>query len=431
MEENAANYFASMSHLASKMMQYNDSVREMYRDTWDGLTWEKQEQLIDQHIIDPKIVDKYASCRRTAEPLNCFPVLKINCGEKIVVDFEHDDGWTWTDEHSAPFSWKTKSQQDLTLLDLEDMGNSKEEQTKKNRVGKKSRSPDRSMFDTAAVAGDRSKNEVEKMFEKFGIKVASGSDDEDKVQQESTTEVITKDPDSTVSPSHLYNERSKLLDDLPDARESKDFVFSSEAALFEKSDVVRKSTSKQNTSAAKKEPKNKSQGGGKKEKGKTGQGKGVKEKTPKKKKASLDSVDSTAKAPPSSSTDQIGLEYYAPSHEELESFPREISFTRPNILEAVSPIRFPEIGESSTDNLQENQEDGADAFVFSPSDLTSGARSNVVFEYSEVEDNAVVVTSQPKKFELDLDGPFATSSELVEAKRDSVVKTGFDFLDNW
>ncbi|KAJ8308609.1 hypothetical protein KUTeg_013483 [Tegillarca granosa] len=27
--------------------------------------------------------------------------------------------WTWQDEHSAPFSWKSKSQQDLTLLDLE------------------------------------------------------------------------------------------------------------------------------------------------------------------------------------------------------------------------------------------------------------------------------------------------------------------------
>ena len=91
MEENAANYFASMSHLASKMMQYNESVREMYRDTWEGLSWEKQEELIDQHTIDPKIADKYASCRRTSEPVNCFPVLKINSGEKIVVDFEHDD----------------------------------------------------------------------------------------------------------------------------------------------------------------------------------------------------------------------------------------------------------------------------------------------------------------------------------------------------
>lgn len=91
MEENAANYFASMSHLASKMMQYNESVREMYRDTWEGLSWEKQEELIDQHTIDPKIADKYASCRRTSEPVDCFPVLKINSGEKIVVDFEHDD----------------------------------------------------------------------------------------------------------------------------------------------------------------------------------------------------------------------------------------------------------------------------------------------------------------------------------------------------
>lgn len=307
-----------------------------------------------------------------------------------------------------------QSQQDLTLLDLEDTGNSKEEHPKKNRIGKKSCSPDRGMFDTAAVAGDRSKNEVEKMFEKFGIKVPVGSDDEDKVQ-ESSAEVITKDPDSIVSPSHLYNEQSKLLDDLSDVRESKDFVFSSDAALFDKSEVVRRSTSKQNNSAVKKEPKTKSQGGGvKKEKSKTGQGKGVKEKMTKKKKASVDSVDSISKPRKSSSGDKVSLDYCGASREDLEMVPGEITFTRPNHVEAVSPIRFAEIGESSTDNLKENQEDGADTFVFSPSDLTSGARFNDVFDYSEVKDDAAaVVTSQPKKFELDLDAPFATSAELV------------------
>lgn len=91
MEDVAKDYFASMNHLARKVIEYNDSVKEMYRDAWDGLSWEQQEQLIDQHIIDPNIVAKYSSWKRSEEPLNCFPVLKINSGEKVIVDFEHDD----------------------------------------------------------------------------------------------------------------------------------------------------------------------------------------------------------------------------------------------------------------------------------------------------------------------------------------------------
>ncbi len=46
-----------------------------------------------------------------------FPKYFVNCGEKIVIDFEHEGGWTWRDEHSGPFSWMTRSQQELNILD--------------------------------------------------------------------------------------------------------------------------------------------------------------------------------------------------------------------------------------------------------------------------------------------------------------------------
>ncbi len=47
-----------------------------------------------------------------------FPKYMVNCGEKNVIDFEHEGGWTWRDEHSGPFSWMTRSQQELNILGL-------------------------------------------------------------------------------------------------------------------------------------------------------------------------------------------------------------------------------------------------------------------------------------------------------------------------
>lgn len=420
MEDVAKDYFASMNHLARKMIEYNESVKEMYRDAWDGLSWEQQEQLIDQHIIDPNIVAKYSSWKRSEEPLNCFPVFKINSGEKVIVDFEHDDGWTWTDEHSAPFSWKTKSQQDLTLADLDDANGAKEEQNKKGRVGKKTRSPDRTMFESSAINGDRSKNEVEKMFEKFGIKVPGGSDDEnDGKSEQSVSEVVAKDHDCMVSPSHLYNENSKLLDDSSDAADSKEFLSASSESFSTGRDVeaIRKAASKQNTTAEKiNEPKKKTQSGGKKEKGNDEKEKGIKEKTNKKKKKASTSTIQLSEQP---------CTYFANSEyndsgmvEKLEGV--VLSVTEPAVQEALPSLHFEEIGESSTDYL-----DGK-------ATMNSSTRTNDVFNFEAPDDDfSTVVTTQPKKTEVSLDFSVMSTSDQIEASSGPIIKTGFDFLDNW
>ncbi|XP_059148268.1 uncharacterized protein C1orf198 homolog isoform X2 [Physella acuta] len=67
-----------------------------------------------------------------------FPRLYINSGQKINVDFENDL-WTWRDEHSGPFSWMSRSQQDLTLADL-DSENVGKPQPKSQRLDQSQRS---------------------------------------------------------------------------------------------------------------------------------------------------------------------------------------------------------------------------------------------------------------------------------------------------
>lgn len=292
----------------------------------------------------------------------------------------------------------------MTLADLDDANGAKDEQNKKGRVGKKTRSPDRTMFESSAINGDRSKNEVEKMFEKFGIKVPGGSDDEnDGKSEQSASEVVTKDQDCMMSPSHLYNEHSKLLDDLSEAADSKEFLSASSESFSTSRDVeaIRKVASKQNTTAEKiKEPKKKTQSGGNKEKGKGNdeKEKGIKEKTnKKKKKASTSSMQSSEQ----SCTGFANSEYNdSGMAEKLEDV--VLSVTEPAAQEALHSLHFDEIGESSTDYL-----DGK-------ATMNSGTKTNDVFNFEAPDDEfSAVVTTQPKRAEVNLDFLVVSTSDQV------------------
>ena len=68
-----------------------------------------------------------------------------------------------------------QSQQDLSLDDLDD---NKDDQNKKHRFTKRLRSPDRSVWDTSSLFPGGGKNEIEKMFEKFKIRMAEEDEDE-------------------------------------------------------------------------------------------------------------------------------------------------------------------------------------------------------------------------------------------------------------
>jgi len=103
-----------------------------------------------------------------------------------------------------------QSQQDLTLDDLDDSHCSKDDPNKRSRFIKRLRSPDRSVWDTSFFPGSGSKNEIEKMFERFKIKMAA--DDEDTVCSDNPKinlgSAVT-DGVADFSPAH--SEHSKLI----------------------------------------------------------------------------------------------------------------------------------------------------------------------------------------------------------------------------
>jgi len=89
MEIKSEEYLRSTSALAQKIGQDLDAVREAYQDLWTTLTPNEQQQVLDEAVIDPAAVIKYAKCRRN--------------GSDGSYEFSCDN----------QFSWFTRSQLDL------------------------------------------------------------------------------------------------------------------------------------------------------------------------------------------------------------------------------------------------------------------------------------------------------------------------------
>lgn len=115
-------YFRGVSPLCRKMLDDMTAVREKWGDTWNELSYQQQCRVIDQAMVDEATVRRYEAGehRGACEEPECeyFPKLKLPTGQKVVCDENltaRGFSCSWRDEHSAPFSWHTRSQMDLTL----------------------------------------------------------------------------------------------------------------------------------------------------------------------------------------------------------------------------------------------------------------------------------------------------------------------------
>ncbi|KAJ8355876.1 hypothetical protein SKAU_G00186700 [Synaphobranchus kaupii] len=99
----------------------------------------QRDTAIDNGMMDPQIRARYAMHRVDREEVVCYPKLLIQTGQKIVHFGEEDI--TWQDEHSAPFSWETKSQLDFSLSSTaapEQSSSSVQSESKPNKISQSS-----------------------------------------------------------------------------------------------------------------------------------------------------------------------------------------------------------------------------------------------------------------------------------------------------
>jgi len=118
----AEDYFSGNNFLSKKILTDIASVRESYEDAWDGMDQSEREQVINEHIIFPEVVITHAKNPEQGKSLpSSFPRLKLRTGQKFIVEdgntsqSEGNGTYSYRDEHSSPFGWKTRSQQNLNF----------------------------------------------------------------------------------------------------------------------------------------------------------------------------------------------------------------------------------------------------------------------------------------------------------------------------
>ncbi|XP_047617324.1 uncharacterized protein C1orf198 homolog [Phacochoerus africanus] len=113
-ERKRFTYFSSLSPMARKIMQDKEKIREKYGPEWARLPPAQQDEIIDRCLVGPSA----PAPRDPGDPeeLARFPGLRGPTGQKVVRFGDEDI--TWQDEHSAPFSWETRSQMEFSISSL-------------------------------------------------------------------------------------------------------------------------------------------------------------------------------------------------------------------------------------------------------------------------------------------------------------------------
>ena len=91
LEEQAHEYLYNLNSITRKIHQDVEILKKNQNEDWEDLDVEKQEVLLDNFFVEQAVKAKYAvdSTDNENDPA-CFPKHKVNCGEKIIIDFDND-----------------------------------------------------------------------------------------------------------------------------------------------------------------------------------------------------------------------------------------------------------------------------------------------------------------------------------------------------
>lgn len=87
----AEDYFHSLNSIAERISADVSSTKDAYEELWNTLSAEEQKQVIDENIIYPEAVLKYAFEDSLERP-EFSPRLNIQTGGKYIIDDEGSKG---------------------------------------------------------------------------------------------------------------------------------------------------------------------------------------------------------------------------------------------------------------------------------------------------------------------------------------------------
>ncbi|XP_066990981.1 uncharacterized protein C1orf198 homolog [Anabrus simplex] len=112
----AQEYFHSLNSIAERISSDVAATIAAYEDLWHTLSNEDQNQVVDETIIHPEAVLKYSFYPRDQPKIELYPRSHPSFNKYVDDEGEKGSDLVWRDEHSAPFSWMTRSQLDLSIF---------------------------------------------------------------------------------------------------------------------------------------------------------------------------------------------------------------------------------------------------------------------------------------------------------------------------
>ncbi|KAJ8920682.1 hypothetical protein NQ315_004821 [Exocentrus adspersus] len=100
----AEDYFSKLNSIAARLHTDLEETKSSYDKLWATLSEKDQQEILSESIIKPEISIRYDSKKECSTQMD------------YAVKLVFDDHCSYRDEHSAPFSFKTQSQRDLSIF---------------------------------------------------------------------------------------------------------------------------------------------------------------------------------------------------------------------------------------------------------------------------------------------------------------------------
>ncbi|XP_061098919.1 uncharacterized protein C1orf198 homolog [Conger conger] len=208
MEAKKFEYFSSINSMARKIMIEREKIKETYGSDWEKMTPNEQDSAIDNGMMDPHIRARYAMHKVDREEVVCYPKMLIQTGQKIVHFGEEDI--TWQDEHSAPFSWETKSQLDfslsLTAASEQGSSSSSQSESKSNKISQSSQLAKVSQAVKVSNGEGLGRKEEESSFWKFSAERSRLEGEKADFQSLTPSQIKSLEKGEKPLPSYLRQE---------------------------------------------------------------------------------------------------------------------------------------------------------------------------------------------------------------------------------
>ncbi|CAG9854011.1 unnamed protein product [Phyllotreta striolata] len=104
LKSEAEIYFKNLNSISARLCQDLEDVKTSYEDLWETIPEKEQQAILTESVIKPEVIIKYNSFVEKSKD--------DNFAAKLVFD----ENCSYRDEHSGPFSFKTQSQRDLSIL---------------------------------------------------------------------------------------------------------------------------------------------------------------------------------------------------------------------------------------------------------------------------------------------------------------------------